>query len=74
MNAFASPEEAFPYQFEEFPKPEDQVSVYSQMEGAVEFQLRDLVTGESYSGSDSAPVVQPVLFQDFKQVLSANQA
>jgi len=71
MNAFASPEEASPYEFEEFPKPEDQVTEYANMDGAVEFQLRDLATGETYSGSDSTPVVQPVVFQDFKQVLSA---
>ncbi len=71
MNAFASPEEAFPYQYEEFPKPEDQASEYANMDGAVEFQLRDLATGESYSGADSAPVVQPAVFQDFREVLSA---
>ena len=74
MNAFASPEEASPYQYEEFPKSEDQVTEYANMDGAVDFQLRDIATGEAYSqGADAAPVVQPVVFQDFKEVFS-NQA
>jgi len=75
MNAFASPEEASPYEFEEFPKPADQVTEYSSVEGAVEFQLRNFSDGEPYiQGADSAPIVQPVVFQDFKEVLPQAQA
>jgi hypothetical protein len=75
MNAFASPEEAFPYEYQEFPKPEDQVTEYANLEGAVDFQLKNFSDGEPFIlGADSAPVVQPVVFQDFKEVLAQAQS
>jgi hypothetical protein len=75
MNAFASPEEAFPYQFEEFPKPPEQATEYADVEGAVEFQLKNFSDGQPYLiGADSAPVVQPAVFQDFKEVFSQSQS
>ena len=74
MNAFARPEEAFHYEFPEFPKPEDQVTEYANVEGAVEYQLRDFTTSEPYIASDEAAVVQPAIFQDFKEVIAAAQA
>lgn len=75
MNAFASPEEASHYEFPEFPKPEDQVTEYASIEGAVDFQLRDFTTSEAFNPADaSTPVVQPAVFQDFKEVLSATEA
>jgi hypothetical protein len=70
MNPFAKPEEASPYEFPEFPKPEDQVTEYANIEGAVEFQLKDFTTSEPYIASEETPVVQPALFQDFKEVLA----
>ena len=74
MNAFANPEEAFPYEFPEFPKPEDQVTEYAHVEGAVDYQLRDFHSSEAFDVSpETAPVVQPVLLQDFKEVLPASE-
>lgn len=70
MNSFANPDEAFPYEFPEFPKPEDQQTEYAHLEGAVDFQLKDFTTAQSFDPVvDSAPVVQPAVFQDFKEVL-----
>lgn len=70
MNSFALPEEAHPYDFPDFPKPEDQVTEYAQMEGAVDYQFKDVATQEPYQApSDETPVVHPALFQDFKQIL-----
>lgn len=75
MNAFANPEEAFHYEFPEFPKPEDQATEYANIEGAVGYQLRDFNTAEAFNAADaSTPVVQPAVFQDFKEVFSATQA
>ncbi len=75
MNAFASPEEAFPYEFQEFPKPEGQATEYANVEGAVEYQLKGFGEAETYyQGSDAAPVVQPAVFQDFKEVLAQAQS
>ena len=69
MNPFAQPEEASPYEFPEFPKPEDQVTEYAQMEGAVDYRFKDLATQEIYEGTNDTPVVYPAVFQDFKQIL-----
>lgn len=75
MNAFANPEEAFPYEFQEFPKPEDQVTEYANVEGAVGYQLRGFDEARTvYQGSDSTPVVQPAILQDFKEVFAATQS
>lgn len=70
MNSFAHPEDASPYEFPEFPKPEDQQTEYAHLEGAVDFQLKDFVTAQAFdAATQSAPVVQPAVFQDFKEVL-----
>ncbi len=74
MNAFAKPEEASPYQFTEFPKPDDQVTEYSNIEGSVEYRLKDFTTAEPYVASEETPIVQPALFQDFKEVIAAVQS
>lgn len=71
MNAFALPEDAQPYEFPEFPKPEEQVSEYANIEGAVEYGFKDLNSGEAYQVGNEVPVVHPAVFQDFKQVLQA---
>lgn len=74
MNAFANPEEAFPYEFPEFPKPESAVTEYANVEGAQDFLLRSFSTAEPfYAGAEETALVQPVLLQDFKEVLSAVQ-
>lgn len=75
MNAFARPEEANPYSFEEFPKPETEVTEYTGMEGIQDFFLKGFNPGdEAYSPSaDATPVVQPVIWQDFREVLAAAQ-
>lgn len=73
MNSFANSDEAFPYEFPEFPKPGDQETEYAHLEGAVDFQLKDFVTAEAFdAATQSAPVVQPAVFQDFKEVLPAS--
>jgi hypothetical protein len=74
MNPFAKPEEASSYQFPEFPKPENQVTEYANVEGAVEYQLRDFATTEPYIASSETAIVQPAIFQDFKEVIAAAQA
>ena len=76
MNAFARPEEASPYTFEEFPKAETEVTEYTGMEGIRDFFLKGFNPGDvAYSPSeDGVPVVQPVIWQDFKEVLAAAQA
>jgi|GEM_PF-2682209 len=74
MNAFAQPEEASSYEFPEFPKPEDQVTEYANMEGSVEYKLRDFTTSEPYIATDEAATVQLAVFQDFKAVIAAAQA
>jgi hypothetical protein len=74
MNAFAKPEEAFSYQFPEFPKPDQQATEYANVEGAVEYQLRDFMTSEPYIASNEAAIVQPAIFQDFKEVIAAAQS
>jgi len=75
MNPFASPEEASPYEFPEFPKPEEEVTEYANVEGAVDYRLKGFGSAEAfYQEADMAPVVQPVIFQDFKQIIPAPQA
>lgn len=72
MNAFASPEEAMPYEFTQFPKPEDEVTEYAYIEGAVDYQLRDFNSVETFDPSaQTTPVVQPAVLQDFKEVVPA---
>jgi hypothetical protein len=74
MNAFARPDEASFYEFPEFPKPEDQVTEYAHLDGAVEYQLKDFKTAEPYIASEDVAVVQPAVFQDFKEVLAQAQS
>ncbi len=70
MNAFARPEEASPYEFPEFPKPADQVTEYADVQGAVNYQLRDFSSAQAFDPvSQSIPMVQPAVLQDFKEVL-----
>jgi hypothetical protein len=71
MNSFAQPEEASSYEFPEFPRPEDQPTEYANLEGAVEYKFRDVVTQEIYSATNDTPVVYPAVFQDFKQILQS---
>jgi hypothetical protein len=70
MNSFAQPEEASSYEFPEFPKPEDQVTEYANIEGSVDYRFKDLATQEVYEGGNETPVVYPAVFQDFKQILN----
>ena len=76
MNSFANPEDALSYTFPEFPKPEGAVTPYSNVDGVLEYHLNDFnAEGAVYVPSEaSAPVVQPALFQDFKEVLPPNPA
>jgi hypothetical protein len=75
MNAFALPEEAMPYSLPVFPKPAEKITEYADQEGSVDYLLRTFDTNEPYRiGEESTPVVQPVLFQDFKEVLPPSQA
>jgi hypothetical protein len=72
MNPFAKPEETSPYIFEEFPKPQEEVSEYTNMKGVIEYHLKGFNPNEpDYNPSEkTTPVVHPALLQDFKQVLS----
>ncbi|HVZ79893.1 MAG TPA: hypothetical protein VHE12_03730 [bacterium] len=69
MNSFAQPEEANSYEFPEFPKPADQVTEYANVEGAVDYQFKDMATQEPYVVTNDTPTVYPAVFQDFKQIL-----
>lgn len=72
MNSFAKPEEAKPYTYPEFPRPEKKVLKvdYSKVPGADKFKELDVDRPESNIAD--LPVVHSVLFQDFKEVLSKN--
>ena len=75
INPFASPEEAQPYEFQEFPKAPEEVTEYANLEGAVDYALKDFVSAQpvDLSSESAAPVVQPAVFQDFKEVIPAPQ-
>ena len=75
MNPFAKPEETMPYEFQEFPKPPEEVTEYANVVGAVDFHLKGFGPDATvYQDFDAAPVVKPIILQDFKQVLPAPQA
>ncbi len=44
---------------------------YANIEGSVEYRLKDFTTSEPYIASDEAAIVQPAIFQDFKEVIAA---
>jgi hypothetical protein len=74
MNPFATPDDDIkPFPYEEFPKPENEVTEFTGHEGVEEFQLKGLKEDEaSISPSDdTTPVVKAAIFQDFKEVLSS---
>ncbi len=76
MNAFANPEEAFYYEWPEFPKPEDQVTEYANIEGATEYHFNDFKSpGHTYSpAEETEATVQPAVFQDFREAFSQAQS
>ena len=71
MNPFAKNEETSPFTWPEFPKPESEISEYTNVEGVIEFQLKSFNPDEpAFDPKErTTPVVHPVLFQDFKQIL-----
>lgn len=75
MNPFANPEETTPYIYTEFPKPESEVSEYSNLEGVQDYALRGFNPGDpAYNpAEDATPIVQLAIFQDFKEVFAATQ-
>ena len=75
MNPFAKPEETMPYSFPEFPKPESEVSEYTNLEGVQAFSLKGFNPGDpAYNpAEDATPIVQLAIFQDFKEVFAATQ-
>jgi hypothetical protein len=75
MNPFAKPEETIPYTFEEFPTPETEVTEFTGLEGIRDYFLKGFNPGDpAYSPSeDAVPVVQPVIWQDFREVIAAAQ-
>ncbi|HUO57350.1 MAG TPA: hypothetical protein VMV05_04145 [bacterium] len=76
MNPFAKPEETSSYEWPEFPKPESEISEYTNVEGVIEFQLKSFNPDEPAFDptAQTTPVVHPVLLQDFKQILPSPQA
>jgi hypothetical protein len=72
MNPFASPDDDIkPFPYEEFPKPESEVTEYTGHEGVEEFTMKGLKEEDAsmLPSEDGAPVVKPAIFQDFKEVL-----
>jgi len=70
MNSFANPNEAHPYVFPEFPKPESIESDYSNIEGVQDFKMKGFNSSDPVSvSSKDVPVVHTALLQDFKEVL-----
>jgi len=70
-SSFSNPDEAQPYSYEEFPKPESAISEFSGHEGIEGYQLKGF-SGEAQAyqpTSDNTPVVKPAILQDFKEVL-----
>jgi hypothetical protein len=75
MNPFAKEEETSPYSWPEFPKPESEITEYTNMEGVQAFSLKGFNPGDpAYNpAEDAVPVVQLAIFQDFKEVFAATQ-
>jgi hypothetical protein len=75
MNPFAKPEETVPYEFEEFPKPPEEVTEYADIEGAVDYELKGLGPAETtHQDFNATPTVQPIILQDFKGILPTPQS
>jgi len=73
MNSFANPNEAHPYVFPEFSKPESHDSDYSNIEGVQDFKMKGFNSNEAVQvSSKDVPVVHKALLQDFKEVLPAS--
>jgi hypothetical protein len=73
MNAFANPEEAMPYEYTEFPAPEKKKVELSIPEGVVVGEFKDYMEYQNEPHENLIPVVQPIILQDFKQVISTPQ-
>jgi hypothetical protein len=75
MNSFANPEDARPFVYPEFPKPPSEITEYTNAEGVQGYVMKNLKTAEPfYAETDVTPVVQPALFQDFRNIMSPNQS
>jgi hypothetical protein len=75
MNAFAKPEEARPFTYPVFPKPPSEITEYTNVEGVLNFVMKNFKTAEPfYPGTDTTPVVQPVVFQDFHKFVPSDRS
>ncbi|HVM32178.1 MAG TPA: hypothetical protein VMU88_03525 [bacterium] len=72
MNSFANPEEATPFVYPEFPKAA-QESFEAFNDPAVSPGFADFFASQTQPTEEAATLVQPALFQDFKDVLAATQ-
>ena len=73
MNSFADPEQAIPFTFPEFPAEEGKHLDFSSSEYASN-SFKDFEHAKAELKEVPLPVVQPVLLQDFKQVLASSRS
>jgi hypothetical protein len=73
MNSFANPEDAILFEYPEFPKAA-QESFEAFNDPAVSPGFSDFYTAQTQTHEESRTIVQPALFQDFKDVLAATQS
>jgi hypothetical protein len=73
MNSFANPADATLFEYPEFPKAV-QVSFEAFNDPAVSPGFTDFVASQTMATDENLTLVQPALFQDFKDVLAATQS
>ncbi len=71
MNPFAKPEEAMPYTYPEFPAPERAAQDFSFSDNPASTKFAPFDPAQNTIEQASLPIVQSVLLQDFKEVISA---
>lgn len=74
MNAFANPEDAFLYEFPEFPAPAREQVQFNVPEGVQTGSFVDFEHSLEQSQEQTMSVVQSAIFQDFKEVLPHPEA
>jgi len=73
MNSFANPADATLFEYPEFPKAV-QESFEAFNDPAVSPGFTDFTTAQTIAPEETITLVQPALFQDFKDVLAATQS
>jgi hypothetical protein len=69
MNPFAKPEEAMPYNYEDFPAPERAQADFSFADNPASAKFTPFDVASHVIGEEPLPIVQGLLLQDFKEVI-----